>query len=208
MTAIAVVFAGPALAAAPMLLRYQVKHSRFGEMGTYNNTIQRDGDLTTVETQAHFKVSVLGIVLYREDAERTERWKGGRLLYFIGTTVTNGRTEMVQGQVQGSNFVIKSASGATLVAPLTVVPANPWSASFLGSDTMMRVDTGAIEQVRVSAATDTSVNLHGNAIPTREYRVEGKHDRYQVWLDGHNVPVKFDAFVDGGDVTFTLIDHP
>jgi hypothetical protein len=184
------------------------QHSTFGDMGTYSNTIKRDGTITTVETEAHFKVSVLGVVLYREDAERTERWASGRLIYFASTTTTNGHTEKVQGQAQSDNFVIKSDSFGTLVAPPTIVPANPWSANFLGSDTMMRVDTGSIEHVRVSTGTNTSVRMNGKTIPAREYQVEGKDDRYMVWLDEHNVPIKFNATAGGNEVTFTLIDHP
>jgi hypothetical protein len=191
-----------------MSLRYQVRHSTFGDMGTYSNTIERDGSFTTVETQAHFKVSMLGVVLYREDAERTELWASGRLIYFASTTTTNGHTEKVQGQAQGDNFVIKSDSLGSLVAPPTIVPANPWSANFLGSDTMMRVDTGSIEHVRVSAVTDTSVSLNGRVILAHEYQVDGTDDRYRVWLDEHKVPIKFDALVHGSDITFTLIDHP
>jgi hypothetical protein len=54
-------------------LHYRVHHPVFGDIGTYNNTIETTGDITTVLTSVHLKVAALGVVLHREDAERTER---------------------------------------------------------------------------------------------------------------------------------------
>ena len=65
-------------------LRYRVRHSVFGNIGTYANLVQSPGDMTTVKTNAHFLVTMLGVGLHREDAERTERWQGGRLMSFFG----------------------------------------------------------------------------------------------------------------------------
>src|SRR5271155_1621726 len=49
-------------------LRYRVRHSVFGNIGTYTNVVQSVGDLTTVRTSVHFLVTMLGIGLHREDA--------------------------------------------------------------------------------------------------------------------------------------------
>src|SRR5229473_2242502 len=35
-------------------LRYRVRHSVFGDIGTYTNIVQSVGDITTVQTTAHF----------------------------------------------------------------------------------------------------------------------------------------------------------
>src|SRR3954465_13476111 len=73
-------------------LRYRVQHSVFGNIGTYTNIVQSVGDTTTVRTTAHFLVTMLGVGLHREDAERTERWQGGRLMSFFGITKKNDAT--------------------------------------------------------------------------------------------------------------------
>src|SRR3979409_2574536 len=79
-------------------LQYQVQHSKFGKIGTYTNMVQRAGDMTTVQTTAHFLVTMLGVGLHREDAERTERWRGGRLISFVGITKKNGDTIRIKGE--------------------------------------------------------------------------------------------------------------
>jgi Family of unknown function (DUF6134) len=183
-------------------LRYKVRHSVFGNIGTYTNVVQSVGDTTTVKTTAHFLVTMLGVGLHREDATRTERWQGSRLISFSGTTKKNDDTIEVKGEATGNDFVIKSPLG-TFTAPATVQPANPWSAKCLNSTTMMRVDNGKIEQVHVTGGAATNVVINGATIPTRQYDIDGA-TRYKVWFDQHNIPVMFAIDDDSGKVTFTL----
>ncbi len=193
-----------AAVAAVQVLRYRVKHAIYGDIGTYSNTVEQTGGTTTVLTEAHFKVSLLGIVLHREDAQRQERWRGDRLVFFHGVTTKNGQPLEVRGEARGDSFVIASPRG-TITAPADIHPANPWSANFLGSDTMMRVDTGAIEPVRVSGGAETSVTINGATLRTRQYEIDGK-TRYKIWLsEPEQVPVMFSVDDDSGEVTFTLV---
>jgi hypothetical protein len=194
--------AASALPAATEQLRYRVSHSVFGDIGTYTNIVQTIGDSTTVRTTAHFLVKMLGVGLHREDAQRTERWEGSRLMSFFGITRKNDHTLEVKGEANGNDFVISSPLG-TFTAPASVQPANPWSARCLKSTTMMRVDNGKIEHVRVSSGTDTTVAIDGAAIPARLYEIDGA-TRYKVWFDRQNIPVMFAVDDDSGKVTFTL----
>lgn len=194
---------GAAVSAASHVLRYRVKHAAFGDIGTYSNTVEQTGDTTTVLTEAHFRVSLLGVVLQRQDARRTERWRGDRLIYFDGVTTKNGQSQELHGEARGDGFVIASPRG-TVTAPADVRPANPWSANFLGADTMMDVDTGAIEPVRISGGEAASVTIDGASLRTRAYEIDGK-THYKIWLsEAEQVPVMFSVDDDTGLVTFTL----
>jgi hypothetical protein len=183
-------------------LRYAVHHSVFGDIGTYTNIVQRAGDMTTVRTTAHFLVKMLGVGLHREDAERTEQWSGGRLVSFNGVTKKNDQTTQVQGRADGGDFVITSPLGK-FTAPASVQPANPWSAQCLKSTTMMRVDNGKIEQVRVTGGGPADVVIGGATVATRQYEIDGA-SRYKVWFDKDNIPVMFAVDDDSGKITFTL----
>ena len=162
--------------------------------------LMRDG--ATVLTRAHFEVSMLGVRMYREDSESTERWQRNRLVSFHRVSDKgDGRAE-VKGEARGDNFVITSPRG-TVTAPAAVQPANPWSANFLGSNTIMHPDTGRVEQVRVSGGEQTTVKIDGASISARKYDVDGK-PRYSVWLDARGVPMMFAIDDDSGKITFTL----
>jgi hypothetical protein len=195
--------ASPA-AASQVQLIYRVDHSLFGDIGTYSNTVETSGNMTTVLTKAHFRVRVLGLVMHREDATRTERWNGGRLVYFHSVTNKGDGPIEVTGEATASGFVIRSPKG-TFTAPAAVHPANPWSPNFLASRTMMRVDTGTIERVSISGGGEAPVKVDGQAILAREYEVAGS-TRYRVWIDGRGVPVKFSVDDASGKITFMLTD--
>jgi hypothetical protein len=194
---------GTAVAETPAQFIYRVSHSTFGDIGSYSNTVEPGRDGTTIETRAHFEVSMLGVRMYREDAQRTERWQGNRLLSFHGVTDKGDGPVEVKGEARGNGFVITSSSQGTITAPASVHPANPWSNNFLTSSTMMRPDSGKLEQVRIGGGKETTVKIDGATIPAVEYQVDGG-TKYTVWLDGRGVPVKFIADDDTGKVTFTL----
>lgn len=190
-------------ATTPMQLTYRVTHSTFGNIGTYVNTIEPGaGGATTVQTRAHFEVKMLGVTLHREDAQRTERWQGNRLISFSGVTNKGSGSTVLKGEARGNSFVISSPAG-TVTAPATVHPANPWSANFLNSNTMMRPDSGRLEKVNVSGGEESVVTIDGTAMRARKYEVSGD-GRYTVWIDAQGVPVQFIADDNGGKVTFTL----
>ena len=145
---------------------------------------------------------MLGVNLYREDAQRTEHWQGNRLISFSGVTSKGDQSMVVKGEARGNSFVITSPQG-TITAPATVHPANPWSANFLASSTMMRPDDGKVERVRVSGGAETVVDIDGKPVRAQKYDIHGDTS-YTVWLDSQGVPVMFVADDDSGKVTFTL----
>jgi hypothetical protein len=195
-------YAVPAASNTPRQLVYDVKHSVFGDIGTYTNQIETDGTETTVKTTAKLEVTALGVSMHTEKAERTERWKGDRLVYFHGVTNKNGDTVEIKGEADGDKFVIESPLG-TITAPATVHPANPWSAKSLDSTTMMRVDTGKVEDVKINRGNETTISLDGAKVKVREYEITGS-THYKIWIDKQDIPVKFIVDDDSGEVTFTL----
>jgi hypothetical protein len=69
---------------------------------------------------------------------------------------------------------------------------------------MMRVDTGAVEPVRIGGGAETSITIDGATLRTRQYEIDGK-TRYRIWLsEAEQVPVMFSVDDDSGEVTFTL----
>jgi Domain of unknown function (DUF6134) len=182
---------------------YKVVHATYGDIGTYANQVITSGDTTTVKTTVHLAVKVLGIVMHRENDERTEQWRNHRLVAFHSVTDKNGTTVVVDGRADGDKFLITSPRG-TFTAPATVQPANPWSLACLRSTTMMRVDTGKVEPVRVLGGQAATVNVDGTSVATREYQIDSGQ-KYRIWFNQQGIPVKFTVDDDSGKVTFSLI---
>lgn len=186
------------------VLKYRVNHSIYGNIGDYSNSIDRGSEETVVRTQIRLLVEVLGIVLHREEAERTERWRGDRLIAFHGVTTVNGEPSVIVGEARADGFVITTPRGV-VVAPVDVRPSNPWSAEFLRADTMMLSDSGKLEHVRISQPKDAVILVNNGNILAREYEISADPS-YKVWLDTRDIPVMFLVNDDSGTVTFTLVE--
>jgi hypothetical protein len=194
----------PAFAEVHKLV-YEVRHPTYGRIGTYTNTVDKEGNRTTVTTEGRIRVSILGIVLYRQDFDRVERWEGERLVSFQGRTTTNGNSVEVKGEAEGERFAVTSPNGM-FMAPATVKLANPWSEIILKGSTMLTPDRGLLEDVKVRSAEMTELAINGEKTRARRYeiaRVTGEK-RYEVWINEGGTPVMFNVGTRRGTVSFTL----
>jgi hypothetical protein len=181
---------------------YRIDHARYGDIGTYVNVVTRRGDDTEVQSEMHVTVKMLGIVMFREDARRTEYWHGNRLVTFHGTTVTNGTRVDVNGEAQGGDFVVTNGS-TKIVAPGNVHPSNPWSSMVLDTDAVMSTKTGEVFKAQVKGGAVEQVTFDGNARRLRQYEVLDDKREF-VWFDERGIPEAFRVFQDGSTVDFIL----
>src|SRR6185437_1998657 len=86
--------------------QYEVEHPTFGDIGTYTNRIDQSGDRTHIKSVLHVAVRLLGIVVYRQDATRSEDWRKGRLVAFHGVTTTNGTSVEIADQARGNRTAV------------------------------------------------------------------------------------------------------
>jgi hypothetical protein len=192
-------------AAASETLAYRVHHSIYGNIGTYTNVIERRGDNTSVRSELHLAVKLLGVVVWRQEALRSEEWGQNRLISFDGVTVTNGKRVEIHGAARGDRFVI-AAPGGTVEAPASVHPSNPWSAMVLTPGAMMSTSTGEVTTVGIIGGEAQAVEIAGKTLHLRQFDIIGEKHRI-VWLDDNRVPVAFCTEERGAIVDFILEDH-
>lgn len=194
-------FARPACANT-QTYQYEVEHPTFGHIGTYTNVIDQSGDRTHVETVLHVAVRLLGIVVYRQNATRSEDWHNGRLVAFHGVTTTNGVSVEISGQARGNAFAITTPDG-TILAPADVRTSNPWSPRFLNAHVVMSTKSGRIETVHISGGNWTAVMFDGQARLLHQYQIDGQK-RGVVWLDDRGVPIAFKVWENGSPIEIIL----
>jgi hypothetical protein len=120
----------------------------------------------------------------------------------VSPTEKAGRRVEISCEAQGDRFVITPPQGR-LTAASSVRPVEPCALNFLQSTTILRPDTGGLEQVRVSGGAATPITLDGARVPVRKYVLDG-NTRYTVWLDSRNLPLMFVIEDSNGRATFTL----
>ncbi len=188
---------------------YDVVHSVYGNIGTFTESIDRNGDTTRIDTRVRIAVKILGIVAHRKESDRTEIFRGDRLVSLRSATVTNGTRLDVQGEATGDHFVVKSPAG-TVEAPGDVAPSDPWVLRNRGVATVVSVETGRIVPTRITGGEPEMVSLQGARVPTRHFAARGEHQQgmqHEIWLNDRDVPVKF-RIVDGGTAVDFILASP
>jgi hypothetical protein len=185
---------------------YTIQHPTFGDIGSYVDRIERTQDGMRIDTTVHIAVRTLGIVLHREDAQRSQEWRNGRLMRFEGVTTTNGATIAIRGEAQGDRFVVDSPNG-TATAPSNVVVSDPWQATRsrtgAGSAVMLSTKSGKIETVHASGGDAAVLSVHGVDVPARHY-VYATNKQQDVWLSERGIPLQFRTVENGTPIDFTL----
>jgi Family of unknown function (DUF6134) len=189
--------------ASTQTLDYDVLHPWLGKIGNYENTILRQGTTVIVKSKLRVAAKILGIVVHREDADRIEIWRDGRLVGFSGVTTINGHSVAIRGKASGSVFVVTSPAG-TVTAPGNVTPNNPWSCNFIHGTTVFAVNTGTVEPAQVTGGQTVALDIAGHKILTRYYRVESARTHAQVWLNDDCVPVRMDVINNGTNISLVL----
>src|SRR5262249_41090650 len=136
-------------------------------------------------------------------ADRIERWVDGRLVYFDGTTTTNGKPVHIHGQAQGDSFALTTPAGTSLAAA-DLFPSNPWSSAFIAARHLLHLTTGEGEPAQVVAGGTTTLSLAGRAVTVRVYRIDTALTHAVIWLDAGSTPVRMEVRAHGRTVVLDL----
>jgi len=181
---------------------YSVVHPSYGTIGRFTESIAVSDGITRIDTQLRVAVKILGIVIYREEGDRSEIFRGDRLVSLRSVTITNGTRLDVRGEAQGDHFVVTSPTGVA-EAPADVVPSDPWLLKVLGQGTVVSIKTGHIIPTRVTGGEPAMVSLQGVTVATRHFLAIGERQQ-ESWLNDQDVPIKFRSVEDGTPIDFIL----
>jgi len=189
-------------AAAEESYTYSVRHPVYGEIGTLVYGIERSATTKRITSELRVAVSVLGVVVYRYDADSVEVWRGDRLVRLQNRINKNGRRIEVSGEARGDQFMIASEAGVLAASP-DVTPPDPWQLKGVGLSNIISTSTGQVLHVQISGGESVIVPIAGTRVLARHYSIDDeKH--HEIWLDGHDVPVMFRSVEFGDAVDFIL----
>ena len=182
---------------------YSVEHALYGNIGTFSDTVEQNGDTKRIDSKLRVAVRILGIVVHREEADRTEIWQGNQLISFHSITKVNGSAIEVNGEARPDGFAITTPSGTT-VASGNVFPSSPWVAHLSdGPALMMSTKTGKLLPVTALGGEQTRIAVHGTDVAVHHYEfITDK--RQDVWMNAEGVPVRFRTEQSGKPIDFVL----
>jgi hypothetical protein len=198
-----VVVAGiaPALA-EQQIYTYTIVHPIYGEIGTFTDTINRSREATRIDSRLRVAVTMLGIVVYRQESDITVILRGNRLVSLQSVTEKDGLHLEVHGEAKGDQFLVNGTVG-TFAGPATIAPSDPWVLKRIGEGTVVFTDTGRIINVHISGGDYDTVSVNGTSVSARHFVVMGDK-RQDVWLDNQATPVMFRVVEGGRPIDFML----
>jgi hypothetical protein len=197
---------GPVLAQGTETYSYRVTQSLLGNIGSFTNVVEHQGDETIVRTQLRVDARFLFFGIKKEEADRTARWRSGKLVSFDSSTITDDEyTLKVHGESHGDKFLISTNGAVPVAAPADIYPSNPWSKNLLKAQWVMAENTGLAEPARVTGGDRVVVpNGQGNSVNATRWSVDSENVHATVWFDDLGVAVKFAALIAGREIVFTL----
>ncbi len=188
---------------------YMVEHPLYGNIGTYTDAVDDSDGVTRIDSRLRVVVRMMGFVIYREEADRSEIWHGLRLVSFDSATDKGGHLIRVAGEARDGGFYVTSASGTTL-APADVAPSDPWALKRVGAGVVVSTSSGRIDNVDVTGGEAASISMQGVLTPTRHFhvRTETQVDKWEIWFDQQGVPVKFRSLEAGTPIDFVIESMP
>lgn len=197
----------PAVASAgPRTFVYAVNHSHYGDVGTYQRTIDETGGVTRAKSRLMIAVKMMGMVVHRERDDQTEVWRDGQLVSFNSVSDTAGQHLTVSGQASAGRFLITSPTGVT-TAPADLAAADPWGLDHVGRGPAVLIKSGRVEQVEVTGGQPERISVGGVSMQARHFSASTttEPDKWDVWIDRDGVPVKFRSREGKALVDFTLV---
>jgi hypothetical protein len=185
---------------------YSVVHPVYGEIGTLTDSVERGPDAMRIESRLRIAVTVLGIVMYRQQCDTTEVMQGNRLVSLQSQSEKDGQHLETQGKAEGGKFVVNGTAGS-FTGPANIVPSDPWILEHSGEGTIVYASTGKISKAMVSGGSYETVTVNGASLTARHFTVMGDI-RQDVWLDDRGVPVMFRSVEDGTPIDFVLQGGP
>jgi hypothetical protein len=193
--------ATPALAGQQVYI-YSVVHPIYGKIGTLTDKVDRSPEGTRIDSSLRIVVTVLGIVVYRQETDTTEIMRGNRLVSLQSVTESDGRRLEVHGEAQGDRFVVNAPAGS-FTGPATTAPSDPWVLGRTGDEAMVFTDTGRIIDVDISGGDYETVSVNGVSLSARHFVMMGDR-RLEVRLGNRGIPVMFRGVEKDTSIDFLL----
>lgn len=138
-----------------------------------------------VFSQARFDVRLLGIPVYRYRHQAQEQWQDGCLRSIRADTDDNGES-----------LQVKASVGAGLPAGCTMSFAY-WNPAIFRATQLLNVQTGRMEPVQIEALSDAPLDVQGQRVTARRWRIAALKQRIDVWHDPKGRWVGLDATLEG-----------
>ncbi|MEO5701928.1 MAG: DUF6134 family protein [Casimicrobiaceae bacterium] len=167
-------------------------------IGTHRFTLRDHGGHRELVSAARFRVTLLGIPVYRYSHDATEQWQGNCLTALRAHTDDNGQVSAVEAGPGANGALQVQRGGTTAALEGCVMSFAYWNPRILTQRRLLNAQTGAYEDVRLQPLPEASVRVHGVEVPARGFRITAAGKPIDLWYSKDDEWLALDTVVDGG----------
>jgi hypothetical protein len=179
---LAVVFAQLHAAAGPgkdYVFRVMLDGS---EIGYHRFQVSRQGDREVIEIDARFKVTFLGIPVYRYEHHNREVWRQGCLDSIASATRDGGDRFKVEGRPTARGFELTTLDGKREIESDCVMTFAYWNPEFLKQDKLLNAQNGDYLRMDIEAVGPGKLKLPDRSIDADIYRLRNADEQIDITL--------------------------
>ena len=150
------------------------------EIGYHNFSLVEEGGRRRLVTEAEFEVKFLFFTAYRYEHVNEETWQGECLQEIRSETDANGRRFQVRGVQDDDGLEIETGDD-TLDVPGCVKTFAYWNADILDEPELLNSQTGELLKVEIEPVATETLNVRGEAVAARRYRLLAKNMELDIW---------------------------
>ncbi|MBX3669648.1 MAG: hypothetical protein KF778_14705 [Rhodocyclaceae bacterium] len=156
-----------------------------------------------LHSEAQYRVSFLGIPVFRYDHEAREQWQGDCLSALSASTDDDGRKSGVQADLGADGLrITRSTPGAEQPPPPQVASGcimsfAYWNPAMREQSRLLNPQTGLIEAVQIAQLAGGSLTAGGQVVAAERWRISGAASPIDVWYTADGDWVGLDAQVGG-----------
>lgn len=142
-------------------------------VGRQKITLNRQGDVVTIDLQTRLQAKILGISIYKYSLDSREIWEGGVLQSISGNTTENKKKDFVKAQRSGSALRV-NGSGFSGDVKGNVTTSSFFTTDLLNRNTWVSTQNGKPLKVAVSKRGRATLPLSSGNIACTHYHFAGQ----------------------------------
>lgn len=171
-------------------------------IGTHRFTLADDGGgVLTLESEAHFHVTLLGLPIYTYRHRVVERWAAGCLQSIDARTDDDGKVTEVRGRSAAGRFAWHVTAAGTVRGhadtQACVMSFAYWNPALAVQTRLLDPGSGELQSVVMEVPQASPADLRGQLQPVRGLRIGGLAQAIDVWYAGERW-IGLDTTVRGG----------
>lgn len=168
-------------------------------VGQHNYEIFDVDGIRQVQSEAKFDYRILFIPAYRYEHSNSERWSDNCLVGLEARTNANGKRLQVSGERADGIFRVENGD-APLELPECVMSFAYWNPDFLGEPRLLNPQTGEYVDVSVEKVADEILEVRGEAIPAKRFRLTAYEMDLTLWYSDDDEWLALESVAKGGHV--------